>query len=268
MITSAQRVRRQLVFQPFDGRQVEMVGRLVEQEDVGGGRQHPRDRRAPRFAAREVLRILAAVEAELFHEIVRRVRIVAGPEPGFHIGERRRKAGEVRLLRQVAHGGAGLHKACAAVGLDQSGGDLEQRRLARAVAADQTDALAGRDRQLDAVEQRRAAERERDVLELYERRRHAWVSRLRRLYPSRRGGLQAAGIGGPPGGIRAAHCAMPYAVVDRGRLRESARPRRFAGGAQRDRRNALTLIAHLHATRRSGRIGHRLAQALFSDRAM
>ncbi len=172
-----------------------MVGRLVEQENVGGGRQHARDRGAARFAAREVLGILAAVEAELFHEIVRRVGIVAGPEAGFHIGERRRKAGEVRLLRQVAHGGARLDKARAAVGLDQPGGDLEQRRLARAVAAHQADALAGRDRQLDAVEQRRAAERERDVLELYERRRHAWVSRLRRLYALAAGRFTSGGAG-------------------------------------------------------------------------
>ena len=144
MITSAQRVRRQLVLQPFDGRQIEMVGRLVEQQHVGRGRQHARERGAARLAAREVRGILAAVEAELFEQIARRVGIVAGPEAGLDIGERRGEAGEVRLLRQVAHGGAGLHEARAAVGLDQPGGDLEQRRLARAVAADQADALAGR----------------------------------------------------------------------------------------------------------------------------
>ena len=44
--------------QPFDGRQIEVVGRLVEQQDVGIGRQHVRERRAPRLAAREVRRDL------------------------------------------------------------------------------------------------------------------------------------------------------------------------------------------------------------------
>ena len=85
--------------------------------------------------------------------------------------------GEVRLLRQVADGGARLHEARAAIGLDQAGGDLQQRRLARAVAADEAHALARRDRQLDAVEQRRAAEGERDIAELDEGRGHAGRSR-------------------------------------------------------------------------------------------
>ncbi len=152
-----------------------MVGRLVEQQDVGRGRQHARERGAPRLAAREPRGILAAVETELFEQIARLVGIVAGPEAGLDIGERGGEARKVRLLRQVAHRRAGLHEARAAVGLDQAGGDLEQGRLARAVAADQAHALAGRDRQLDAVEQRRAAERERDILELNERRRHEAV---------------------------------------------------------------------------------------------
>ena len=43
----------QLALQPFDGGQVEMVGRLVEQQDVGRGRKQPRQRRAPRLAARQ-----------------------------------------------------------------------------------------------------------------------------------------------------------------------------------------------------------------------
>src|SRR5205085_1067399 len=46
-----------------------------------------------------------------------------------------------RLLRQIADGGAGLHKTAAMIGFDQAGRDLQQRRFAGAVAADQTDAL-------------------------------------------------------------------------------------------------------------------------------
>ena len=79
MITSAERVRVELALQPFDGRQVEMVGRLVEQQDVGLGRQHARQRGAARLAARELRRVLVAGEAELLQQIARRD---SGSSPG------------------------------------------------------------------------------------------------------------------------------------------------------------------------------------------
>ena len=119
-----------------------MVGRLVQQQDVGRGRQHPRQRRAAGLAAGDMRGVLVAGEAELFDEIARLVMVVAGAEAGLDIGQRRLVLAEVRLLRQIADGGARLHEAAAAVGLDETGGDLQQRRFARAVAADQADALA------------------------------------------------------------------------------------------------------------------------------
>lgn len=79
-------------------------------------------------------------------------------------------AGKVRLLGEVADRRAGLEEAHALVGLDQPGGDLEQGRLARAVAADEAGAVAGSQREVGAIEQRRAAEGERDALEGEERR--------------------------------------------------------------------------------------------------
>jgi len=74
------------------------------------------------------------------------------------------EAGEIRFLRQIADGSARLHEAAAAVGLDQTGRDLQERRFAGAVAADQADALIGGDREFDARQQRRAAKGQRDVL--------------------------------------------------------------------------------------------------------
>ena len=59
-----------------------MVGRLVEQKNVGRGRQHARQRRAPRLAAGQMRGIFVAGEAELFEKIARLMRIVAGREPG------------------------------------------------------------------------------------------------------------------------------------------------------------------------------------------
>ena len=132
----------QLAFQPFDGRKIEMVGRLVQQQDIGRGRQHPRQRRAAGLAAGDMRGVFVAVQPELLHQIARLIMIVAGAEAGLDIGQRRLVVAEVRLLRQIADGGAGLHEAAAAVGLDKAGGNLQQRRFARAVAADQADALA------------------------------------------------------------------------------------------------------------------------------
>jgi len=75
-------------------------------------------------------------------------------------------------------GGIGLHEARSAVRLDQSGGDLEERRFAGSVAADKTHTLPGRDRELDAIEKRRAAEVERNLAELDEGRGHWQGKRL------------------------------------------------------------------------------------------
>jgi hypothetical protein len=61
-------------------------------------------------------------------------------------------AGEIGLLRQGGDGGAGLGEAGAAIGDRLAGQNPEQGRLAGAVAADQAEALAGRDAEIDAVE--------------------------------------------------------------------------------------------------------------------
>ncbi len=118
-----------------------MVGRLVEQKNIGRGRQHARERGAPRLAAGEARRLFLAGEAKLFENVTRGMAVVARRKAVLDIGERRGVAGEVRLLRQIADGGARLHEAAAAVRLDHAGRDLEQRRLARTVAADEADAL-------------------------------------------------------------------------------------------------------------------------------
>ena len=55
---------RQFAFEPFDRRQVEMVGRLVEQQDVGLRRQRAGERRAAALAARQVVRVFGAGQAQ------------------------------------------------------------------------------------------------------------------------------------------------------------------------------------------------------------
>ena len=118
-------------------------------------------------------RVFLAAEPKLLQEVARLVTIVAWAEAGLHVCEGRGGAGEIGLLRQIAHGRTGLQEARAAVGLDQPGGDLEQGRLAGAVAADEAHALAGGDGELDAFEQRSAAEGQGNILELDEGRGHS-----------------------------------------------------------------------------------------------
>ena len=119
-----------------------MVGRFVEQQNVGRRRKRTRDRRPARLTAGKPRHILVAAKAELLQQIPRLVRVVARREPGLHISQCGGRIGEVRLLRQIADGDARLQETRAAIRLDQSGCDAQQRRFARSVAADQAQPLA------------------------------------------------------------------------------------------------------------------------------
>ena len=147
----------QFRFEPLDRRQVEVIGRLVEQEDVGRRGQDLRQRSAARFASRHSLRRLVARQSELLEKVTGTIGVVAGSEPRFDEGQSRRKSAEIRLLRQIANRRARLQEPGPAVGRHEPCGNLEERRFSRAVAPDQAYALARRDRQLDARQQRRAA---------------------------------------------------------------------------------------------------------------
>ena len=167
--------RSEIALQPFDRAQVEVVGRLVEQQDVGRGRQHPRERGAARFAAGEMRRMLVAGKAELLEQIAGGVTIVGRAEPVLDIGEGGFEAGEVRLLRQIAERHPGLHEHRAAVRLDGPCRDFQQGRFAGPIASDQRNPFARGDGQLRAGQQRGAAEGQRDILELKEGWGHTTV---------------------------------------------------------------------------------------------
>ena len=81
--------RGELALQPFDGGKVEMVGGLVEQQDVRLRREHPHQRGAARLAAGKLRRIFIAGEAELLQEIARRMAVAMGAEPGRDVIRRR-----------------------------------------------------------------------------------------------------------------------------------------------------------------------------------
>ena len=155
----------ELGLQPLDGRQVEVVGRLIEEDDVRLGRQHPGQGRAAGLAAGEPGRILVALQSQRVEQICAAIVVVARLHAVLDIAKRGGEAGEVRLLRQVADGDARLQEAAAGIGFDLAGGDLEQGGFAGAVAADKRDLVAGGHRQLSAFEHRRAADRQPDILQ-------------------------------------------------------------------------------------------------------
>ena len=149
-----------------------MVGRLIEQQDIRRRRQNARQRRAARFAARQLGGIFVAVQFQLLQEKTGSMRIVARRQPGADIGQCRLGAGEIRLLRKITNGRIRVHEPGAAIAINQAGRDLEQGGLAGAIAADKADALTRRNRKFRAFEQRGATKGQRDIAQLNERRGH------------------------------------------------------------------------------------------------
>jgi hypothetical protein len=60
----AERREFELLLQPLDHGEVEVIGRLVQQQNIRLGRQNTRQRGTSSFAAREGLRMLGAGKAE------------------------------------------------------------------------------------------------------------------------------------------------------------------------------------------------------------
>ncbi|MNS33755.1 hypothetical protein D3C72_658730 [compost metagenome] len=182
----------QQVFEPADGGDVEVVGRFVEQQDVRLGHQPLRQRHALLQAAGQRIHAHVRIQAEAgqrgFHagaqrpgvggvqfglyamQLGQRGLVVMGVE----LGQRRLVAGqqvvrgahaqahrvehgqagrELWLLRHICSGHAALAGDQAIVRGGHAGHDPQQRRLARAIAADQANAFAGFQRKIGVVEQ-------------------------------------------------------------------------------------------------------------------
>ena len=172
----------QQLLEPGDRVEVEVVGRLVEEQHVGHGDERARQRDALLGPARELGDRSRAVEVEMRQRRLDPLLPVPGIErldprlQGVEVGafgmrlvgiaddarfgdaladgvEDRAGVVELGLLRHVADAQAlGLLQQ-AVVELLEPGDHLQQRRLAGAVAADQADPLARLERQRGAVEQ-------------------------------------------------------------------------------------------------------------------
>ena len=162
----------QPVLQPLDRAEVEMVRRLVEQQHVGLSRERARDGRPPTFAAACGCNRSRQVDPDLIRDrcsLVRLWPVCPVQHPGFE----RIKARHIRILLKEDDVRARHDGALALVGIDHVRKTLEQSRLPRAVAADQRQAVALADIEIEAAEQPAFALDEPKAFISEDRRRHA-----------------------------------------------------------------------------------------------
>ncbi len=192
------------LLQPLDRLDVEVIGRLVEEQDRRLGDERAREKDAAAPPARERVRAHVGIETELLEhqldallerpavglvERLLRARerghgrlgvIVGHACGGVVIGgeellqraeafrddiEDRLMAGQRHILDKSRSGGAGLAPDRAGVRRQLARENLQQRGLARAIAADDRYTLAGVHEKAGPVEERQMAERDRDLVE-------------------------------------------------------------------------------------------------------
>ena len=194
----AERCAAQKFLEPRDRRDVEVIGRLVEQQHVGRAHQRLSQQYAALHAAGlrgevgvggqfqtlqhladTAIQIPAVLCLDLSLHGAERGQVALGDgvmvarEQSAELAESLRDDVEHAaarvlryFLRELGHAHAALRAHLAIVGLDLAGEQAQQRRFAFAVAADDADALARLDRQIDVFEQKRAADAVVDALEL------------------------------------------------------------------------------------------------------
>ena len=153
------------VLQPVDGVQVEVVGGLVQQQDVGMAGQGPGQQDAALHAAREGAEVGAGLQLQAGEDGLYLVpdASLASADAGSHQMEGRPLQSRRDLLGQAGDAHVLLKVDVAGVRGQLSAHELHEGGLAGAVAAEQTDALALVQVQLDAVQERRTAEAEAHI---------------------------------------------------------------------------------------------------------
>ena len=191
-------VAAQIVLEPEAGLEIEMVGRLVEQQQVGLGEQHRRERHPHPPAAGEAGQrplLGGLVEAQAGQDRARPrrrgVRADVG-EPGLDLGDRAPDRGRVsaarsrrarsgsasstasrgvalaarRLLRDPADARAAPQAHLAGIRRELAPDQAQERGLAAAVAPDQADPVPGRQVDARLLEQQAAADPQGDVVQM------------------------------------------------------------------------------------------------------
>ncbi len=158
----------QRVLERLAALEVEMVGRLVEDQDVGAGGDEDRQRQAPLLAAGDVGQALVDVgPAE--EEVAEQVADLLAAEPGAALrclDHRARPRGRVGVLGEIAEVDvvADLDRARRRLALARQ--RLDQARLAGAVGTDEDDVLTALEPHRGVVEQDPAGHLDPGALEL------------------------------------------------------------------------------------------------------
>ena len=163
----------QEVLEPRDRLDVQVVRRFVEQQHVGLGHERASQEHASTPAAGERVNVRGAVEREARqHQVhfmiaapVLRVMPLEAREPFSDDVEDRLLRGERHVLHQPGNPQRGLMPDGPGVGRHLAAENLQQRGLARAVAADDRHPLARFELQRHVVEQRQVSEGVRDMVE-------------------------------------------------------------------------------------------------------
>ena len=163
----------QKVFQPGDGVHVQMVRRFIQQQQVGRRDERPRQQHTPLHAGRQDVDLGVAIQAHARQNLSD--TLLCSPRPFVVLRQRvpgpgqRRQRPCLRSPRHVLRQECDLrprgHHDLAVVRFDLPRQNPQQRRLARSVATQQTDPLARFDMARDAVEQRRSAEGDTELID-------------------------------------------------------------------------------------------------------
>ena len=181
------RPHHQKFLKPADGSEIKVIGRLVEEQEGGlrdqlTGQQCPplqSGRHLPNFGGGVDLHPVERaggpfVSLPAFDLVGRHGGVEGLP----HEGQRLAREVQRHFLGEVGDAGAWSHHAASLIGLLLPGDHLQERGLAGAVAAEKADPLASLDLPGDAVEERRPAIGDRQVVEV--NKRHARAMRDQR----------------------------------------------------------------------------------------
>ena len=157
------RQRVQQTFKLADPGQIEVIGRLVQQQDIGFRHQRAGQHGKPLPAAAELLQRLLTQRLGDFELLQRHIdapafaRLSFGGQHLEHDRSKRRVHQRRRhVLCHIAHGHAARPRDLAFRRLKQAGDTSQQRGLAASVGGDETDPVAGIDDEVKLSKQRRA----------------------------------------------------------------------------------------------------------------
>ena len=148
---------------------VEMVGRLVEHQQVGASRDHPRQQQSSSLTTREDLNLLLDLrarkeEAAEQRAAIGRTKLVAGAHRLEHGGVRRKVIG---VLREVRDFDVVAELDCAAGGISFADQRLDQRRLAGTVWSDHRHPAPALQHEATVLEEDAVTGRRLEVFDLY-----------------------------------------------------------------------------------------------------